>query len=427
MSAVEYIEKNKIKMSFEATPERFKEGLRVSYNTNKNKVAVPGFRKGKAPRKVIERMYGGDFFYDDAVNHILPGAYKDALRDLEIDPVSRPAVRMTSASETDGVFFEAELFVKPEVTIDGYLGLTYPAAETEPQEADIQEKIQSEREKNARLISVDRAAEMGDVLTIDFTGYMDDEPFEGGTGKNYDLMLGSRTFIDTFGEQLAGRSAGDEADVHVTFPEQYNVAELAGKPALFKVSVLDVKTREFPEINDEFAQDVSEFETLTEYRTDLTDKLREANKRRAEAEKTSHVMRQLIEKAVMEVPEVMYAEQAEDMLEDMRIRLKMQGMDLEMYYQFTGTTEENLREDYKKQARELVDGFLVLDAVAKKENLDVSEDEYHAYLEKMPVTAGKTIDEIKSRFSPERQKAIKSEALRQKALDFVLERAVTAL
>lgn len=424
VSSLETIEKNKIRLTFEVGPDRFREGLLYAYHKNKGHVSIPGFRKGKAPRKVIERTYGKDFFYDDAVNHLLPDAYEKALDENAVTPVYKPSIRIEEANEDTGIKFIAEVYIKPEITVDGYYGLTYTKTETEPTDSDIQAKLQAEREKNARLISADRPSEMGDIVSINFTGYVDDEPFEGGNGENYDLTLGSHTFIDTFENQLTGHVPGDDVDVNVTFPEDYGHETLAGKLALFKVEILDVKKREYPDIDDEFAQDVSEFDTLAEYREDISSKIREEKIKRADMEKRSQVVAQLVQKTTMDVPEVMYRARAEEMLEDLKFRLSQQGMTLELYLQFTQMTEEKLLENYAKPAHEDVDATLVLEAVARQEALAVTDDEFNAHIEQMAGRNGFTAEKLLERITPDRRKEIEQDLLNQKALEFILEKAV---
>lgn len=424
MSSVEKAEKNQVRLTFEVTPERFQEGLKYSYNKNRGYVNISGFRKGKAPRKLIEQAYGKDFFYDDAINHVLPDAYEQALEENGVEPVYKPSIRVSEADEATGVVFVAEVYVKPEVEIDGYYGLTYPKADTEPNDSDIQAKLQAEREKNARVVSVDRPAENNDIVSINFTGYVDDVPFEGGEGKDYDLTLGSHHFIDDFEDQLVGHVAGDEVDVHVAFPENYGHKELSGKDALFKVEILEVKTKEYPEIDDEFAQDVSEFETLAEYRQNLADKIREDKEKKALLDKSSHVMQQLVGRAAMDVPEVMYTARVEEMLEDLRYRLSMQGMTLEMYLEFAQTTEAALKASYEKPAREDVNGMLALEAVAKKENMTISDEEFREQIEKMTENRDISVDDWMNRITPERKKEIMQNLLNQKALDFVLAQSI---
>jgi len=424
-SAMEKTEKNKVKLTIEISPEDFRKGLQHAYNRNKNSISIQGFRKGKAPRKIIERFYGQDIFYEEAVNHVLPDAYESAVEEHNIEPVYRPEINVESMDENAGAVVIAEVYVKPEVEIDGYHGFTYPIMETEPTEDDIQNRLQAEREKNARTVTVDRPAEIGDILTINFTGYIDDEPFEGGTAQDYEITLGSKTFIDTFEDQLVGHAVGDDVDVNVTFPEDYSQETFQGKPALFKVEVLEIQAKEMPEVNDEFAQDVSEFETLAEFREDLTNKIRETKEQQALMAKRANIIQQLVEKAEMEIPEAMYTARVEEMIQEMRYRLWQQGMELEQYLAFTGMTLNDLHKNYQTPAKEDVEARLVLEALAKKEELEVSDDELKEHLEKIsPPGQEQDIDEFLTKLSQDRKDAIVQDILNQKALDFVVDKAV---
>ena len=422
-SIVEKTEKNKVKLTIEISPEEFRKGLQYAYNRNKNQITIQGFRKGKAPRKIIERFYGQDIFYEEAVNHVLPDAYESALNEHNIEPVYRPEINVESMDETSGAVIIAEVYVKPEVEIEGYHGLTYPIMETEPTEDDIQNRLQAEREKNARTVTVDRPAEIGDILTINFTGYIDDEPFEGGSAEDYEITLGSKTFIDTFEDQLVGHNVGDDVDVNVTFPDDYSQEAFQGKPALFKVEILEIQAKEMPELNDEFAQDVSEFETLAEFRDDLTIKIRESKEQQALMAKRAHIVQQLVEKAVMEIPEAMYTARVEEMTEEMRYRLWQQGMELEQYLGFTGMTLNDLQKNYQTPAKEDVQARLVLEAVAKKEQLEVNDEELKEHLQKISLPS-QDVDEMLAKFSQERKDAFTQDVLNQKALDFVVDKAV---
>ena len=421
---VEQLEKNKIKLTFSVGPEKFLEGLKHAYNRNKNYIAVDGFRKGKAPRRVIERLYGKEVFYDEAINFVLPDAYEEAIDAHGIEPVYKPHVHVESVDEAEGAVFTAEVYVKPEVQVEGYHGLSYPKAETEPTEEDVQNYLQSEREKNARMVTVDRPAEMGDLVALNFDGSIDGVPFEGGKAEDFELTLGSKSFIGTFEDQLVGTSVGDDVDVNVTFPEDYHVEDLAGKPALFKVEILDVQAKEMPELNDEFAQDVSEFETLAEFRQDITETVRKNKEAAATQGKRMHVLQQLVDKAVMDVPEAMYTARIDEMVEDMRYQVGQRGLPLERYLEMLQMTEESLRESYQLAAKEEVEGRLVLEAVSKAEKLEVSDEEYREHVEKMAAQMHRNPEEIMENIHPERKKDFIQDILNQKALDFVVEKAV---
>ena len=422
-SVMEKIEKNKVKLTIEISPDLFRKGLQYAYNRNKNQISIQGFRKGKAPRKIIERFYGKDVFYEEAINHVLPDAYESALDEHSLEPVYKPDINVESMDESDGAVCIAEVYIKPEVEIDGYHGLTYPIIDTEPTEEDIENRLKTEQEKNARTVTVDRPAEMGDIITINFTGYIDDEAFEGGSAEDYELTLGTKTFIDTFEEQLTGHSAGDDVDVNVTFPDDYSKEELQGKPALFKVEVLEVRAKELPDLDDEFAQDVSEFDTLAEFREDITNKLREEKERQALATKRASVIKQLVEKAVMEVPEAMYTARVEEMTEEMRYRLWTQGIGLDHYLAFSQMTIDDLHENYKTPAKEEVEARLVLEAIAKKEELEVSEEEIKEFVEKI-ILPSQSLDSVMDELGEDRKKSIIQDLLNQKALDLVVDKAV---
>ena len=423
-NVVEQIEKNKVKMTFKVGSTEVREGLKYAYNRNRNRIVVDGFRKGKAPRKVIERLYGKDIFHDEAVNHILPDAYESALDELGLEPVYKPDIHVDSFDEDTGAVFIAEFYVKPEVEIDAYYGLNYPIMQTEPTEDDIQNRLRAEQEKNSRMVTVERPAQDGDVVTINYTGYIDGEPFEGGHGEEHDLTLGSKSFIDNFEEQLVGHAEGDDVEVNVTFPEEYHHDEYRGKAALFKVEVLEVQSKELPELNDEFAQDVSEFDTLAEYRDSLKESIRKDKEEEATMAKRTTIVEQLVDKAVMDVPEVMYTSRIDEMVEEMRYRLQMQGLPLESFMQFSGLTMERLREDYERPAREDVNATLVLETIAKKENLEVSDEEFQEHIEKIATDTHQNADDLMERLSQRRKDELKQELLNQKALDFVVEKAV---
>jgi len=422
-SSYEKIEANKIKMTVKVGPAEFKKGLQFAYNKNKNRMDIQGFRKGKAPRRMIERLYGKDIFYDEALNHVLPDVFEKAIKENNLEPVYRPEIDVESMNEAEGAVFLAEFFIKPEVEISDYYGLTYPIIETEPTEEDIENYIQSEREKNSRTITVDRPSEIGDIVTINFTGYVDDEAFEGGHAEDYELTLGSKTFIDTFEEQLVGHVAGDDADINVTFPEDYGKEDLKGKPALFKVEVLEVQAKEMPETDDNFAQDVSDFDTMEEYRQDINKQLREENEREALHTKRAAVLEKLVEKAVMDVPEVMYTARIEEMTREMRYNLMRRGLDLERYLQLSGMTLEDMQAGYQKPAKEEVDGRLVLEAVALKEGLEISDEEFEEQIKKMAPDEEQA-ENMLSNMNEDYKKDIINNLLTQKALDFVVDKSV---
>ncbi|MCL1843702.1 MAG: trigger factor [Defluviitaleaceae bacterium] len=420
-------ENSKVILTITVTPERLREGLAFAYNRSKQYFNIPGFRKGKAPRKMIEQMYGREVFYEDAFNYILPDIYEEALDKYEIEPVYKPEIDMGDIDEKTGVTFIATVFVRPEVEIDEYYGLTYHKGDAEATEEDIQQALRAEQEKNSRQISVSRPAETGDVVTINFKGFMDgsDEPFEGGSGEDHELTLGSGQFIPGFEEQVVGHVPGDDFNVTVTFPENYHHADYSGKDAVFEVEVLDVKANELPEINDEFAEDVSEFDTLAEFRQDLASRIKESKEVNLENEKRDMIMKQLIALAKLEVPEAMYLGRVEDMFNEFARGIEMRGMDMENYMRFTQTSEATLKMAWRKQAEDDINGTLALSAVAKKEAFEVTEEEFKKLAcEVMGKEEGdEQILTIIQDMHPSRRKELERSILCQKALDFVMEKA----
>ena len=423
-STVEKLEPTKLKLTITASPEAFRLGLQKAYNKNKGHFNLQGFRKGKAPRKMIEQAYGREVFYEDALNFIMPDAYEAALDEHSIEPVYRPEIELGPTSEADGAIFYATVDIRPLAEIDGYYGLTYPKSDAEPTEDEIQEALKIEQEKSATQVSVDRPAELGDILSINFKGYIDGELFDGGEGNDYELTLGSKQFIDTFEEQLVGHIPGDDVTVNVTFPEEYHHPEYAGKPAIFEVEILDVQGKILPEINDEFAENVSEFDTLEEYRASLAENIRKNKERNVDNVKRGHIMKQLVEKATMEVPESMYFARLDDMMEEFSRHIQSQGMNVEMYMRFTQQTEESLKANWRAQAETEVKNMLVLEAISLKEKLSVSDEEFATRLGEM---IGQETEELKPLIDglhPTRRKELERTMLCTKAMDFVLEKAI---
>jgi len=425
-SQYEVVEKNKIKLTITISPDGFREGLQKAYNKNKHYFDLPGFRKGKAPRRMIEQAYGREIFHEDAINFILPDAYEESLEQHNLDPVYKPEeIEPGEMSEATGAVFYVHVYIRPEVTVGNYNGLTYPTMETEATEADIEEMLKAEQEKNARQISVeDRPSEMGDIVNINFTGYMDGEAFEGGAGEDFPLTLGKNQFIPGFEEQLVGRQVGDDVEVEVTFPEEYGHEELAGKPATFKVEVLDIQTKELPEINDELAQEVSEFESLEEYKADLAKTITERKTSQLDARKREHLVRELIKIAEMEVPEAMYTANVDETWENFTRQIESQGMDVENYLRFSNLTEEIMRASWAEQAKFSVDSELALEAIALKEGMTVSDEEFSKHLNEITGKEGDELAILVKAITPPRRKDIERNILCRKALDLVAESAV---
>ncbi len=427
MSTVENIDVNKIKITFSVSAERFEEGMKYSYNKNKNRINVQGFRKGKAPRKLIEAQYGKAIFYDDAFNFVLPEAYETAVKENNLDVVSRPEIDVQDISDTDGVTFTAEVFVKPEVKIDDYKGLEYTKVDVKVEDSEVDEQLNAAREKNARVMSVtDRAIQNGDIAVIDFEGFVDGVAFEGGKGKDYDLEIGSHSFIDNFEDQLVGKNVGDDVDVNVTFPEDYHQKDLSGKPALFKVEIKDIKVKELPELNDEFAQDVSEFDTLDEYKKDIVAKLLVQKQKDADNKKQEELLDALVKKAEMNVPQVMIENEIDNKIREFESGISRQGLSLDMYLQYMGQSIENMREAYRIVSEQQVKSRLVLEAVAAKENFEVSEDEINEELERVAKAYGMEADKLKSVVKDADKENLVKDLQVQKALKLIVDSAVEA-
>ncbi|MFR5772901.1 MAG: trigger factor [Lachnospirales bacterium] len=426
MSTMEKIEKNKVKLTFSVDAARFEEGMQYSYNKNKSNIAVQGFRKGKAPRKLIEAQYGKAVFYDDAINFVMPEAYETAVKENNLDVVSRPEIDVTAIDE-NGVSFTAEVYTKPEVKLGDYKGLKYTKMDEEPTDEEIDAELKKEQEKNARIVTVtDRPVQNGDIATIDFKGFMDGEAFEGGEGKDFDLEIGSHSFIDTFEDQLVGKNVGDDVEVNVTFPENYGQASLAGKPAKFEVEIKDIKVKELPELNDEFVQDTTEFENLNEYKNEIAGKLIVAKKQQAKNKMEEDLVTALVEGCEMDVPQVMIDNDIDMKIEDFSRNIQSQGLSLDVYLQYMGQTVESMREAYRPMSEKQVKARLALEAVANAENFAVEEADLDAEIEKIAKAYGMEKDVLKSALRPEDTENITKDIKVQKAVQFIKDNAVEA-
>lgn len=426
MSTMEKIEKNKVKLTFSVDAARFEEGMQYSYNKNKGNIAVQGFRKGKAPRKLIEAQYGKAVFYDDAINFVMPEAYETAVKENNLDVVSRPEIDVTAIDE-NGVSFTAEVYTKPEVKLGEYKGLKYTKVDEEPTDEEIDAELKKEQEKNARIVTVtDRPVQNGDIATIDFKGFMDGEAFEGGEGKDFDLEIGSHSFIDTFEDQLVGKNVGDDVEVNVTFPENYGQASLAGKPAKFEVEIKDIKVKELPELNDEFVQDTTEFENLNEYKNEIAGKLIVAKKQQAKNKMEEDLVTALVEGCEMDVPQVMIDNDIDMKIEDFSRNIQSQGLSLDVYLQYMGQTVESMREAYRPMSEKQVKARLALEAVANAENFTVEEADLEAEVEKIAKAYGMEKDVLKSALRPEDTENITKDIKVQKAVQFIKDNAVEA-
>ncbi|HJB92155.1 MAG TPA: trigger factor [Candidatus Eisenbergiella merdigallinarum] len=418
---VEKLEKNMAKLTIEVSAEEFSKAVESAYQKNKGKISVPGFRKGKVPRKMIEQMYGKGVFYEDAANEIIPEAYEKALEECEETIVSSPKIDVSQIEEGKPFIFTAEVALKPEVTLGAYKGIEVEKADVTVTDEEIDADLQQQRENNARTVTVEgRPVQDGDTAVIDYEGFVDGIAFEGGKGENHNLVIGSHSFIDTFEEQLIGKNAGESCEVNVTFPENYHAPELAGKPAVFQVAVKEIKEKQLPELNDEFAGEVSEFETLAEYKEDIRKKLTEKKEEDAKAAKEDAVIQAIIDGAQMEIPEAMVETQQRQLVDDFAQRLQMQGLSIEQYFQFTGMTFDKMMEQMKPQAESRIKSRLVLEAVAAAENIAASEEEYDAEIERMAKMYQLEADKVKDMMGEQGRKQIMEDLAVRKAVEFVV-------
>ena len=409
-------EKNMVKLVIESTAEEFEAGLNTAYNKNKSKISLPGFRKGKAPRKMIEKMYGAEVFYEDAANSIIPDAYAKAADECGLELVSQPKINVTQLEAGKPFIFEAVVATKPEVELGQYKGVEVTKADTEATDADVEEELKRVQEQNSRT---DRAVKDGDNTVIDFEGFVDGVAFEGGKGTDYPLTIGSHSFIDTFEDQIIGMNIGDEKEINVTFPEEYHVDDLKGKPAMFKVSVKEIKEKQLPELNDEFAQDVSDFDTIAEYKDDLKNKIADRKSREAKAKQEDEAIAKIIEDSKMDIPDAMVDTQVNRMVEDFAQRLQQQGLSVEQYFQYTGMTADKIMEEMKPEAVKRIQSRLVLEAVVKAENIETSEEDFEAELKKMAETYKMELDQIKEFMGDYEKKQIKEDLAIQKAIEVI--------
>ncbi|MCI7383715.1 MAG: trigger factor [Hungatella hathewayi] len=421
---VEKLEKNMAKITVEVPAEQFEKALTAAFNKNKSRFNIPGFRKGKAPQAMVEKMYGVEVLYEDAINEALDATYGDAVTESGLEVVSRPEIDVVQVEKGKELIYTATVAVKPEVTLGEYKGIEVEKASAEVTDEDIEAELKKVQEQNSRLITVeDRAVEDGDQTVIDFEGSVDGTPFEGGKGENYPLTIGSHSFIDTFEEQLIGKNIGEECEVHVTFPEEYHAKELAGKPAVFKVTVKEIKRKELPELNDEFAGEVSEFETLEEYKNDVKSKLSLKKQKDAATENENHVVDKVVENAQMDIPEPMIDSQVNNMVNDYARRMQSQGLSLEQYMQFTGMTIETLKEQMKPQAVKRIQTRLVLEAIVKAENITVSDEAVEKEIADMAESYKMEVAQIKEYMGENGIEQMKEDLAVQEAVDFLVAEA----
>lgn len=418
-------EKNMVKLVITSSDEEFEKGLEQAYNKNKSKINVQGFRKGKAPRKIIEKFYGKEVFFEDAANAIIPEAYAKAAEESGLEIVSQPEIGLVQLEDGKPFIFSATVAVKPEVELGQYKGVEVAKADVEVTEDDINAELDKVREQNSRTVNVeDRPVQDKDMTVIDFEGFIDGQPFQGGKGENYPLTIGSHSFIDTFEEQLIGKNIGEETEVNVTFPEDYHAEELKGRPATFKVTVKEIKEKQYDDLDDDFAQNVSDFDTLAEYKEDLKKTIGERKANEAKNKKEAEAIDKIIENAKMDIPSAMVDTQVRQMAEDFSRRLQQQGLSVEQYFQFTGLTADKLFADMQPEAEKRIKSRLVLEAIVKAENIEVSDEEYESELNKMAESYGMEVDKIKEFMGEYEQKQIREDIAVQKAVDLVVAEAV---
>lgn len=424
---VEKLEKNMAKLTVEVSAEDFKAAIKKAFNKNKNRFSIPGFRKGKAPQAMIEKMYGEGVFYEDAADEAINVSYAEAMKESGLDIVSRPEVTIEKIGKDEPFVYSALVAVKPEVTLGQYKGVEVEKADASVSAEDVEAELKKVQEQNARLLTVeDRGVEDGDQTVIDFEGFVDGKGFEGGKAEDYPLTIGSHSFIDTFEEQLIGKKIGEECEVNVTFPTEYHAADLAGKPATFKVTVKEIKVKELPELNDEFASEVSEFDTLDEYKKDVERKLAEKKEIEANSKNEDAVVAKVVENASMEIPDKMIDAQAENMVQDMARRMQSQGLSLDMYLKYTGMTVGQMKEQARPDAEKRIRTRLVLEAVAQAENIQISDEKVDEEVAKMAEAYKMEVDKLKSYMSESDIKQMKEDLAVQQAVDLLVAEAKLA-
>ena len=424
---VEKLEKNMAKLTIEVSAEEFEKAIEKAYHKQKGQINIQGFRKGKAPRAMIEKMYGAGIFYEEAANMIIPEAYEKAYEECDLEIVSSPEIDVVQIEKGKSFIFTAEVALKPEVTLGEYKGVQVEKKNVEVTEEELNAELNRVREQNSRTIVVeDRAAQNGDMTVIDFEGFVDGVAFEGGKGTDYPLTLGSHSFIDTFEEQLVGKNIGEEVEVNVTFPTEYHAADLAGKPAMFKVTIKEIKVKELPELDDDFAQDVSEFETAAEYKEDVKKNILARKEAAAKREKEEAVVAKVVENATMEVPEPMVTAEVRRMADEFAQRIQAQGLSLQQYFQFTGLNANKFMEDLKPQALNRIQSRLVLEAVVKAENIVASEEDIEKEIADMAAMYQMEADKLKELLGANEREQIALDMAVQKAVDLVVGAAVEA-
>lgn len=421
---VEKLEKNMARLTIEVGADELDKAIESAYQKQKGKISIPGFRKGKVPRQIVEKMYGKEVFYEDAANILIPDAYEEALDECEEDIVSSPKISVTQIEAGKPFIFTAEVALKPEVKLGKYKGVKVEKADMAVTDEEVDEVIERERENNARNIAIeDRAVKDGDMTVLDFEGFVDGEAFEGGKGENYPLTIGSGAFIPGFEEQLVGAEIGKEVEVNVTFPEDYQAENLKGRAAVFKCTVKEIKEKELPELDDEFASEVSEFETLAEYKEDVKKNLEEKKVKEAKENKEREAVEAVVDLSEMDIPEAMIETQQRQMVDEFAQRITMQGLSMEQYFQFTGTNYQQMLENVKPQAEKRIQSRLVLEAIAEAEKIEVSDEEFEKEIETMAEVYQMDASKVKEMLGEKEIKNIRQDLAVKKAAEFVAENA----
>ena len=422
---VEKLEKNMAKLTIEVSAEELEKAIQGAYLKQRKNIAVPGFRKGKVPRQMIEKMYGAEIFYEDAANALIPDAYAKAYEESELEIVSQPSIDVIQLEKGKPFIFTAEVAVKPEVTLGEYKGLKVDKISTRVTAKEVDAKLEEEQKKNARTVTVeDRAVQDGDEVVLDFEGFVNGVAFEGGKGENYPLTIGSGSFIPGFEEQLIGVEAEKEVEVNVTFPEEYHAADLAGKEAVFKCTVHEIKVKELPELDDEFAAEVSEFDTLDAYKADIKAKIKEEKLSEGKRKQEDQAVEKAVENASMEIPEAMIDTQVQQMIQEFSQRMQSQGLTMEQYFQFTGMTADKMREDMRPQAVKRIETRLVLEAVAKAENIEVTDEKVEEEIAKMAEMYKMEVEKLKEYMGEAEKEQMKADMAVQEAVTFLVDNAV---
>lgn len=424
---VEKLEKNMAKLTIEVPAEEFDAAIKNAYNKNKNKFSIPGVRKGKAPLAMLEKMYGAGIFYEDAANEVIDASYPKAAEESKEEIVSTPEIKVTQIEKGKAFIYEATVALKPEVTLGEYKGVEVKKAEAVVTDEDVENELTAARKKNGRLIDVeDGTIEDGDNTIIDFTGYIDDKTFDGGAGTDYPLVIGSHSFIEGFEDQLIGKKKGETCDVNVTFPAEYHADELAGKPAKFVVTIKEVKRNELPELNDEFASEVSDFDTLDEYKADIRKKLQEKKEQDAKVENENNVIEKVVENAQMELPQPMVDTQAREMVENYARRLQSQGLNINDYMKYTGMTPEKLMEQMRPEAEKRIKTRLVLEKVVEVENVEVSDEKLDEQINEIAASYKLEGAKLKEMMGEREKEQIREDLKVQAAIDLLVEQAKLA-